>query len=584
MKVENNYKLNIRQISSQQQNNIVVKHTPTTTSPAFTGIPDTVLKFLDTNPAWGADVVDLCFMVIPRSLTDFGRGADAGVETLRRESLGTGNHSAVPLYGALAGAAVAAGLNSMYFGKDSKGNPSIVKANKIYADSETLDMMGKLYKAEIDASKSNPEIKPLREFLVKYFKNYEALSPVENGKYIRLSAEDADNIADILYKEIQKGNVKPDKDALAVVKAKIISSLGGVENSFRIIAEQGAKPHTSRYTVDTIVENAYKLGSAFSKDKILETFTNMAAGTENAFIKAMKSMNVKRSLIGLGIASAIGVSAQPLNMYLTKLKTGNAGFVGGGEEDKTNMFKLRKSSVAALFGTFVLSSILNPKILFKNPKSLIQALQFKGFNPTINQFKLIYGVTIMSRFLAARNDNELAEASVKDTLGFASWLILGNFVQKLVAQALDKDLIKRDGNGIMKWISGSVLKSRDEVLYAALDKNKIFKDGKALSFNELTKLADKATKIKLRKLSIAQIINYAYTGLVLGIGIPKLNIYLTGRREAKKAALAAQNKNVSQLNPSPEISSTGSLKTQDEVLSPSNRQFLNVTKAKSFLS
>ena len=42
-------------------------------------------------------------------------------------------------------------------------------------------------------------------------------------------------------------------------------------------------------------------------------------------------MNVKRSLIGIGIASAFGISAQPLNMYLTKLKTGKSGFVGGGE-------------------------------------------------------------------------------------------------------------------------------------------------------------------------------------------------------------------------------------------------------------
>lgn len=74
----------------------------------------------------------------------------------------------------------------------------------------------------------------------------------------------------------------------------------------------------------------------------------------------------------------------------------------------------------------------------------------------------------MSRFLSARNDNELTESTIKDTLGFANWLILGNFVQKLVAQSLDKSLIKKDGNGVMKWITNSVLKSRDEILHSSL--------------------------------------------------------------------------------------------------------------------
>lgn len=89
-----------------------------------------------------------------------------------------------------------------------------------------------------------------------------------------------------------------------------------------------------------------------------------------------------------------------------------------------------------MFGSGVLATI-------GNPKNLVKDLQFKGFTPSIKQFKFIYGVTIMSRFLAARNDNELSESAIKDTLGFANWLILGNFVQKLVAQAFDKSLIKK---------------------------------------------------------------------------------------------------------------------------------------------
>jgi hypothetical protein len=168
-------------------------------------------------------------------------------------------------------------------------------------------------------------------------------------------------------------------------------------------------------------------------------------------------------------------------------------------------------------------------------KDLIKHLQFKGFTPTINQLKFIYGATIVSRFLASRNDNELGEAARKDILGFTNWLILGNFVQKLVAQAMDKTLIKRDGNGFWNWIGKSSLKTRDEVLHAALGKD-AFKEGKALTFKQMLKAisTNKAAKKQLMHLNFAQIMGYLYSGLVLGYGIPKLNIYITNRREAKK--------------------------------------------------
>ncbi|MBR6301319.1 hypothetical protein IKR55_01120 [bacterium] len=576
MKVEQiqNYP-QIKQIQSNNKDNkVVVKGTPANNTPNFTGAFDMMLRFLDTNPAWGADAVDLCFMVIPRTLTDFGRGADAGFETMRRESLGTINHSMIPVYGTITGALVASALNNAYFDKGSK-----IKSNKIHADSETLDLMGKLYKEEIDAAKGVPEAKPLKNFLVKYFNSYEALSPTENGKYISLEdvrkAEDgaksvAEEVAEILAKEIEESKDSPKKDILKTAKAKIVSALG-VENNFRIKVPEGTAQHASRYTLDTIIDNAYKLGFSFDKDSIKQTFIDGAKDVENAFIKSMKKMNIKRSLFGLGIASLVGISAQPFNMWLTRKKTGATGFVGGGEEDKSLKFKIKKTLVGLAFLAGALYTI-------GNPKNIITNLQFKGANPTLNQFKFVYGITIFSRFLSARNDNELAETSVKDTLGFANWLILGNFVQKLAAQAMDKDLIKRDGTTALDWIRGSVLKSRDEILHEGLerigDKAKAFKDGKALNYKELAKLADSVTKVKLRKISIAQLINYAYTGLVLGVGIPKLNIYLTGRREAKKAAeKAAKEASSQQQTASVNVPLTGS--ANNMLIQKANAEFMN---------
>lgn len=567
MKVEQNFKqTNIKQIQPKYIDNkgfTQKQNQYKNTNPNFTGGADLFLRFLDTNQAWGANAVDLFCMVLPRTLTDFSRGVDAGTETLRREGMGTANHSMVGAYGTLAGLALASGINGMY-----KLGENDIKASSIFTDAETMDMQGAIWNNKLRDSLKNPDVNPIKEYLTETFKKYEALSPTENGKWIKIKDADIEKTVNILENEIKNNSPKMSKEGFANARTILVSSLGA-ENNLRIIAEDGKPAHTSRYTVDSIIENTYKLGKVFTKEKVKEAFLAAENISENAFLKAMKSMNVKRSLLGIGIASVAGVSAQPLNMYLTKKKTGRSDFVGGGAEDKSTGFKIKKSLVAALFGAGVMATIGKPKELIKN-------LQFKGFTPTIKQFKFIYGVTIMSRFMSSRNDNELRECSIKDTLGFASWLILGNFIQKLVAQSLDKSLIKKDGDGAMNWIKNSVLKSRDEVLHAALG-DKVFKDGKALSFNEMVKSLPKNSiaRKQLKILSIAQLAGYAYSALALGAGIPRLNIFITNKvmaSQKNKMHNEAAEKNTTQ-NPT----FNAQLQT-DNMLKPENVAFLNNTQ------
>ena len=137
----------------------------------------------------------------------------------------------------------------------------------------------------------------------------------------------------------------------------------------------------------------------------------------------------------------------------------------------------------------------------------------------------------MSRYLAARVKDELREATVKDTLGYLSWLVFGNFVSKGALKALDKNLVG---------------KTRDEVLYEALKKAKIstVENGKTLSYKELLKKllkSDKAARNSLRSLTLGLLAGYAFSGIVLGVGIPKLNIYMTKTSEQKRAAARAMN-------------------------------------------
>ena len=96
------------------------------------------------------------------------------------------------------------------------------------------------------------------------------------------------------------------------------------------------------------------------------------------------------------------------------------------------------------------------------------------------------------------------------------------------------------------------LKTRDEILIESLAENGISttkaKDGKivAKSFKEMLKDLDtlpenikKITKKRLGTLNKAQLAGYAFSGLVLGLGIPNLNIYITNKLDQKSKEKAA---------------------------------------------
>ena len=271
-----------------------------------------------------------------------------------------------------------------------------------------------------------------------------------------------------------------------------------------------------------------------------------------------------RSAIGFGIATAIGLSVQPINMYLTKLKTGSDGFVGveGRSKDNSAGFKAMKAVSSAAFFSMILSTLnMSPIKFLKSPGKFMEKMSFNGKMPTINQLKGLYGLTIISRIFSTRDKDELRESLTKDFLGYVSWLILGDIVNKLAADGLDKTTINyradsKNAGKFKRSFNGS-LKTRDEVLVETLANNGISttktENGKVLnkSFNEMVKDLDKlpealkkTTKKRLRTLNIAQVAGYLTASLVLGLGIPNLNIYITNtldkKRKAEQAKLAEQ--------------------------------------------
>lgn len=495
--------MKVQQIN-QQQNTSRNRQQNSLNQQNFTGLADIgvqLLRFLDTNQAWGATAVDFSCMVAPRTITDFTRGPQAGVETFRREASGTVNHAAVGLvYGPLAGLLLAAAINSKYG----------IKANNIYAGSDAIDILSKF---RYDVLKSNST-----DNLVDYAKRVASGISTHDGKHF-LSENARKQFANMLVNEIKS----PAKENKAMLKNIVLGDLG---EEASVLLKSGSKE--VKTSLNDIIENITSMSKALFKDKVVDSFKNAAKFEDVNFVKSMKNFGLRRSLLGLGIASAIGCCIQPFNIYLTKKKTGSDGFVGveGREKDNSAKFKALKVGTAAAFGTMVYGLITNFK-----PKNFLPNIQYKGITPTLNQFKLVYGLTIMSRFLVARDKDELREATIKDTLGYLSWLVFGNIVAKGTLKALDKNLVG---------------KTRDEVLYGALKKAGIatVKDGKALSFKELLKLlpkTDKAARKSLRFLNIAQLAGYAFSGLVLGVGVPKLNIYMTNKSEQKRAMKRTMN-------------------------------------------
>ena len=314
----------------------------------------------------------------------------------------------------------------------------------------------------------------------------------------------------------------------------------------------------------TLLEDTFKISKAFNKDNVKKAFDEQVASgkaiKDNAFIKKLSKFSKARSAAGFAIATGIGMSIQPMNIYLTKKKTGSDGFVGveGRSKDTSVGFKVMKGLAGLGFGGLTLATLGT-----FSPKGFMDKMAFKGFWPTISQLKGIYGLTIISRILATRDKDELRESLTKDTLGFLSWLVLGDIVNKMTAKALDdKDnsvlnTTEKEVKGFWKNIKrtfNSSLKTRDEVLVEALSKNgieSVKENGVAKTFKEMLKDLDKIkdeqvrkmTKKKLGTLNKAQIAGYLFSGLVLGLGIPNLNIYITNTLDKKRKVKAQAQQN-----------------------------------------
>ncbi|MBP7211784.1 hypothetical protein KBA27_03025 [bacterium] len=500
------------------------------------------LRSLATNMALGAIVIDILCMDLPRTAVDFTRSPSAGAETAIREGAGTGNHAAIGAYGLGVAAVAAAGLNKMYG----------VKANDIFASNETIDTLGTVWGEEIAKKKASATDatkveKPLKEYLTRVLDDIQTFKPdAKKSDWVNIPKDAKNSISEKLEAHITKMASKEGvtKDETAKLESFIKSTLGYSTGSDSLVRFKSAQTgFADAMGSGTFISNITKLTNTFMSDKVHKIFVESKEVGKNEFLNGLKNLNKKVSIGGIALGSLIGMSIQPLNKYITKKRTGSDDFVGGGKADKSFKFKLKKLALGTAFALGAIATVTT------HPSKLLSKIQFKGLAPTIDQFKVVYGLTIASRLFAARTDDELRESTIKDTLGFANWLILGNVVSIGVAKGIEKlkgtNFLKYHNSDKKSWLLHSDIMSRDEVLYDTLKKegiNTIKSDGTAMSFKEMMNSLDslkgknaELAKSKLKWLNVIQMAGYLYSGVVLGWALPKLNIAIKNYKDKKRA-------------------------------------------------
>ena len=170
------------QTLKQKKNNKDNKTNPSFKGPVEVGTQ--VLNFLNTSPAVGAVFVDFFSMVMPRTIVDFSRSKDAGMETGFRESAGTINHALAGVVGLGAGYAVSAAFN--------KANG--VKAHLLFANSDAIDTFGQLMADSVADGKYNAE-----KYWNQFFRGLEGFNTTDGANsWKTLSKDSAEKAAKIM--------------------------------------------------------------------------------------------------------------------------------------------------------------------------------------------------------------------------------------------------------------------------------------------------------------------------------------------------------------------------------------------------
>lgn len=443
------------------------------------------LYTLSNNDMLNASFVDVFAMDTPRTIVETkNRGKQAGIEMGFREYTGT--------FIAEFSAAVFAIFASKFISK--KINPDIKVNSSSWITNNGLNVFSDLY----NKSNKTPE-----SYVETTLNAMSGVAGRETKNFADIDKEKAKPVVEKLTDLITNKNT--DKKTLENLQTDIINLLGA-DNSITIKSGKNEVSSNLTHTLRDIVD---------SGRNIFFTGTKQNSGE---IVAKLKHMNNLRIGIAIPLSMTLAITNQYLNRYLTKRRTGISNFVGENGYENNVAFKNQKGKEKGLWWKKLLSAgifvLMLTKVMgVKKPMDLIKKLEFDGPATSGNAIKTIYGTLILGRIFASKDSTELRETNVRDYLGFLNWLVLGGFVAKGVGQAMDKKQeklfnISKKGTGINHWLKEVSLKSQKEII--------------AQGGN---------VKANLRKLNIAQMSGIAYSAIMLGVLLPKLNIWMTKHKK-----------------------------------------------------
>lgn len=456
-----------------------------------TGFLSKALYTLNNNDMLNASFIDVFAMDTPRTIVETKhRGKQAGIEMGFREYTGT--------FIAEFSAAVFAILASKFFSK--KINPEVKVNSSSWITNNGLEVFSDIY--------GNSDKTP-KGYVTNIFNSISGITGNKTIKFSEINKEKTQPVIEKITNLITDKSIgkKEAKEILENIQDEIIK-LSGADNF--ITVKSGTKEITANltHTLRDIID---------SGKNIFFTETNR---NTNEILSKLKRMNNLRIGIAIPLSMILGITNQYLNRYLTKKRTGIDNFVGENGYENNVRDKNEKKSEKGLpikkllsAGLFVL--MLTKVMGVKKPEDFIKKLEFDGPATSGNAIKTIYGTLILGRIFASKDSTELRETNVRDYLGFLNWLVLGGFVSKGVGQALDPKQttlfnISEKGKGIGHWLKNVSLKSQKEII--------------AQGGN---------IKRNLRKLNFAQMSGIVYSAIMLGVFLPKLNIFMTKRTANK---------------------------------------------------
>ncbi len=496
---------------------------------------DKGFSVLDRNAMIQVSFVDTVSTNIPRTLVDLKTGLAAALETCRREFSGLFVNCLMPGLIVRSIAELAPKADELR-GMNAAGS---------WATGDSINKFKSVYKQAQESGAADKT----KDFVEKALSSIEGLDGKTWVKY-------ADKASDPLYKEAvenittaigkrgkgRKFLLSQAQTKLAkITKAESILKFNGTPQSnlgetLRDIADLGTKFNGVRDRVLASAENATQADKAVKVNEAIDKFSSSLGRFVNG-----------KSIIGLGIVIAIAVSVQKINRSITRKQFNAEGapiYKDFGKKDTTQKMDEKQKKAFGIKKMVAAAGMYGLAALSMMKKPTVGMFQFSGIFPTLDQCRWIASSTFASRMLAAEDENELRETTVRDLASFSGLYFLGDYVKKGVASGIEKFSQTKTG---AKLIGENVvlLNRKKEIAKPIIQESaslleKVTKNAgyRAKQFgnwikNTDLKAASEVSSIKVRNLrNLCRVADIAFSIIMLGVLLPKYNRSVTEKKVA----------------------------------------------------